>query len=180
MALGGSTNAVIHLLALAGRTAVPLTLERFDQLSRRTPILVNFRPSGEYLVAQLFHAGRVQAVLKELAPLLHEDALTVSGETLVEGYAEVGGLDRRVIATLGAPFGAQGGIAIVRGSLAPDGAVVKRSAASSELLRHRGPAVVFEDIDDLAARIDDPALDVDPGSVLVLRHAGPEGSTGHA
>jgi dihydroxy-acid dehydratase len=178
MALGGSTNAVIHLLALAGRVGVPLALDRFDQLSQRTPILVNVRPSGEYLVEQVFHAGGVQAVLKELAPLLHEDALTVTGSTLAQGYERAQGLDNRVIASLDAPFKAEGGIAVVRGSLAPDGAVIKQSAASSELLRHRGPAVVFEDIDDLAARIDDPSLDVAPDSVLVLRHAGPKGAPG--
>jgi dihydroxy-acid dehydratase len=178
MALGGSTNAVIHLLALAGRAGVPLTLERFDQLSQRTPILVNVRPSGEYLVEQLFHAGGVPAVLKQLDPLLHGDALAVTGEALAGGYAAADVHDRRVIATLQEPFAAEGGIAVVRGSLAPDGAVVKRSAASSELLRHRGPAVVFEDIEDLGARIDDPALEVTPDSVLVLRHAGPKGAPG--
>jgi dihydroxy-acid dehydratase len=178
MALGGSTNAVIHLLAIAGRAGVPLNLERFDQLSSRTPILVNVRPSGEYLVEQLFHAGGIQAVLKELAPLLYEDALTVTGEPLVRGYEAAQRFDERVIATLDAPLQAHGAIAVVHGSLAPDGAVVKRSAASSRLLRHRGPAVVFEDIDDLAARIDDPALEVTPESVLVLRHVGPKGAPG--
>ena len=169
---------MIHLLALAGRAGVPLSLQRFDQLSRRTPILVNVRPSGEYLVEQLFHAGGIPAVLRELAPLLHGDALTVTGEPLSQGYATSEGFDTQVIAGLDAPISAQGAIAVVRGSLAPDGAVIKRSAASSELLRHRGPAVVFEDIDDVAARIDDPALQVTPDSVLVLRNAGPKGAPG--
>ncbi len=178
MALGGSTNAVIHLLALAGRCGVGLTLDRFHEISQRTPRLVNVRPSGEYLVQQLFHAGGVAAVLKALAPLLHGDALTVTGRGLEHGYADKQTHDSSVIATLQAPFAAQGGIAVVRGSLAPNGAVVKRSAASAELLRHRGPALVFEDIDDLAARIDDPALDVTPDSVLVLRRCGPKGAPG--
>jgi dihydroxy-acid dehydratase len=178
MALGGSTNAVIHLLALAGRAGVPLTLERFDQISRKTPILVNVRPSGEYLVEQLFHAGGVPAVLAQLAPLLHEDAPTVTGEPLASGYAGAERLDDRVIASLDEPVEPQGGIAVLRGSLAPDGAVIKRGAASRELLGHRGPAVVFEDIDDVAARIDDPALPVTPDSVLVLRNAGPKGAPG--
>jgi dihydroxy-acid dehydratase len=178
MAIGGSTNAVIHLIALAGRVGVPLSLDRFDELSRRTPMLVNLRPSGEYLVEQLFHAGGVPAVLRELAPLLHGDSLTVTGRSLAEGCAAAEVLDRRVISSLGAPFAAQGGIAVVSGSLAPDGAVVKRSAASSALLRHRGPAVVFDGIDDVAARIDDPALEVTPDSVLVLRHVGPKGAPG--
>jgi dihydroxy-acid dehydratase len=176
MAIGGSTNAVIHLLALAGRVGVPLSLERFDELSRRTPVLVNVRPSGEHLIEQLFHAGGVPAVLNELSTLLHGDALTVTGRSLAEGYQAP--LDRSVIAALDAPFAAAAAVAVVRGSHAPDGAVVKRSAASADLLRHRGPAVVFEDIDDLGARIDDPALEVTPDSVLVLRNAGPKGAPG--
>ena len=178
MALGGSTNAVIHLLALAGRLGVPLTLDRFDEISRRTPILANLRPSGEYLVENLFHAGGVPAVLRELAPLLHGDALTVTGNSLASGFAGARTLDDAVIGTLEMPFASEGGIVVVRGTLAPDGAVIKRSAASPELLRHRGPAVVFQDIDDLAARIDDPDLDVGADSVLVLRNAGPQGAPG--
>jgi dihydroxy-acid dehydratase len=178
MALGGSTNAVIHLLALAGRVGVPLSLERFDEVSRRTPLIANLRPSGRHLVEQLFHAGGVPAVLHELASLLHGDALTVTGRPLVDGFATAEVLDRDVIATLNEPFGSQGALAVVSGSLAPDGAIIKRSAASEELLRHRGPAVVFEDIGDLAARIDDPGLEVTPDSVLVLRNAGPIGAPG--
>ena len=178
MALGGATNAVIHLIALAGRVGVPLTLDRFHELSRSTPLLANVRPSGEHLVEQLHRAGGIRALLLELAPLLHGDALTVTGGTLAEGFAGAEVLDRSVIAPLDAPLAAEGGIAVVRGTLAPDGALIKRSAASSELLRHRGPAVVFEDVYDLAARIDDPALDVSPDSVLVLRNAGPKGGPG--
>jgi dihydroxy-acid dehydratase len=178
MALGGATNAVIHLLALAGRVGVPLTLDRFHELSRRTPLLANVRPSGEHLVEQLHRAGGIRALLRELAPLLNGDVLTVTGGTLAEGFAGAEVLDRDVIAPLDAPLAAVGGVAVVRGSLAPDGALIKRSAASPELLSHRGPAVVFEDVYDLAARIDDPALDVSPDSVLVLRNAGPKGGPG--
>ena len=178
MAIGGGTNAVVHLLALAGRVDVPLTLERFHDLSKRTPLLANVRPSGEHLVEQLHRAGGIAAVLKELAPLLHGDATTVTGASLAEGFAAAEVLDRDVIAPLGAPLAAEGGIAVVRGSLAPDGALIKRSAATPALLRHRGPAVVFEDIDDVAARIDDPALGVTAESVLVLRNAGPIGGPG--
>ncbi|MGB9186101.1 MAG: IlvD/Edd family dehydratase [Solirubrobacteraceae bacterium] len=178
MALGGSTNAVIHLLALAGRAGVPLTLERFDELSQRTPILVNVRPGGEHLIEQLFHAGGVPAVLRELDPLLHGETLAVTGEALAHGYTAADVHDRRVIAALEEPLAAEGGIAVVHGNLAPDGAVIKRSAASSELLRHRGPAVVFDDIHDVAARIDDPDLEITRDSVLVLRHAGPKGAPG--
>ncbi len=178
MALGGATNAVIHLLALAGRVGVPLTLDRFHELSRRTPLLANVRPSGEHLVEQLHRAGGIRALLRELAPLLHGDALTVTGGTLAEGFSGAQVLDHNVIAPLDSPLAAEGGIAVVRGSLAPDGALIKRSAASPGLLRHRGPAVVFEDVYDLAARIDDPALDVSADSVLVLRNAGPKGGPG--
>ncbi len=178
MAIGGSTNAVIHLIALAGRVGVPLTLDRFHELSQRTPLLTNIRPSGEHLVEQLHRAGGIRAVLNELAPLLHGEALTVTGRSLAEGFAGAAVLDRDVIASLDSPRAAAGGIAVIRGSLAPDGALVKRSAASPELLKHRGPALVFEDIYDVAARIDDPDLDVTADSVLVLRNAGPKGGPG--
>jgi dihydroxy-acid dehydratase len=178
MAIGGSTNAVIHLLALARRVGVELELQRFHELSSRTPVIANVRPSGEHLVEQLFHAGGIPAVLNELEPLLHGDALTVTGSSLAEGFAGVAALDRDVIASMDSPLAAEGGIAVVRGSLAPDGALIKRSAASPKLLRHRGPAVVFEDVYDLAARIDDPARAVDEHSVLVLRNAGPKGGPG--
>ena len=178
MAIGGGTNAVIHLLALAGRVDVPLTLERFHELSKRTPLLANVRPSGDHLVEQLHHAGGIRAVLSELAQLLHGDALTVTGTSLADGFAGAEALDRDVIAPFGEPLAAEGGIAVVRGSLAPDGALIKRSAATPGLLVHRGPALVFEDIYDVAARIDDPSLDVTADSVLVLRNAGPKGGPG--
>jgi dihydroxy-acid dehydratase len=169
MALGGGTNAVVHLLALAGRAGVPLTLDRFHELSLRTPVVANVLPSGEHLVEDLHRAGGIPAVLGDLAHLLHGDARTVAG-TLADGYAPV--VDRDVIKEL-AP---EGGIAVVRGSLAPSGAIVKRSAASPTLLRHRGPALVFDSVDDLAARVDDVAAT--PESVLVLRNAGPKGGPG--
>jgi dihydroxy-acid dehydratase len=170
MAIGGGTNAVIHLLAIAGRAGVPLSLDRFHELSGRTPMLVNVRPAGEHLVEQLHGAGGIPAVLGELGDLIHTDVLTVAGGPLAT--AEVG--DRTVIA----PLQPEGGIAVVRGSLAPDGALIKRSAASPALLRHRGRAVVFESVYDVAARIDDPALEIDAESVLVLRNAGPRGGPG--
>ncbi len=178
MALGGGTNAVVHLLALAGRLGVPLTLDRFDELSRRTPVIGNLRPSGEHLFEHLHRAGGVQAVLAELAPLLHGEAMTVTGETLAHGYAGAEALDRAVIARLAEPLAPHGGLAILRGSLAPSGAVIKQSAASAALLRHRGPALVFEDVYDVQARIDDPALEVSPETVLVLRNSGPRGGPG--
>ncbi len=165
-ALGGGTNAVIHLLALAGRVGVPLTLDRIHELAARTPLIVNVRPSGEHLVEQLDHAGGIPAVLSELASLLHGDV----AEAVVR--------DRSVIGTLDEPFGPTGAISLVRGSLAPNGAIIKRSAASPHLLRHRGPALVFEDVYEVAARIDDPDLDVSADSVLVLRNSGPKGGPG--
>jgi dihydroxy-acid dehydratase len=177
-AVGGGTNAVVHLLALAGRVGVPLTLDRFGEVASQTPLLVNVRPSGEHLVEQLHHAGGVPAVLKELAPLLDGDALTVTGRPLADGFATAEALDRDVVSTLDAPLGPPGAISVVRGSLAPSGALVKRSAASPHLLRHRGAALVFEDVYDVAARIDDPALDVTPETVLVLRNSGPKGGPG--
>jgi dihydroxy-acid dehydratase len=179
MAVGGGTNAVIHLLALAGRAGVPLTLDRFDELSRSTPLLTNVRPSGEHLVEDLHRAGGIRAVLRELAPLLNGDALTVTGRTLAEEAAGAEVHDRDVISPLGSPRAPEGGLAVLRGSLAPGGAVIKVSAVRDpRLLRHRGPAVVFEDIYDLAARIDEPALDVGPDSVLVMRNSGPKGGPG--
>jgi dihydroxy-acid dehydratase len=165
-ALGGGTNAVIHLLALAGRVGVPLTLDRIHELAARTPLIVNVRPSGEHLVEQLEHAGGIPAVLGELASLLHRDVAAAPVR------------DRAVIGTLAEPFGPTGAISLVRGSLAPNGAIVKRAAASPHLLRHRGPALVFEDVYDVQARIDDPDLDVSADSVLVLRNSGPKGGPG--
>jgi dihydroxy-acid dehydratase len=179
LAVGGSTNAVIHLLALAGRCGVELDLDRFDQLARRVPLLADVRPSGQHLVEQLFHAGGVPALMKELEPLLEREALTVTGKTMGENLAEVSpSTDRSVIATLEEPVKPVEGLVVVRGSLAPGGAVIKASAADPDLLVHRGPAVVFEGIDDVIARVDDPDLEVSADSVLVLRGCGPVGGPG--
>jgi dihydroxy-acid dehydratase len=178
MAIGGGTNAVIHLLALAGRVGVPLSLERFDQISRQVPMLANVRPSGEHLIEQFHCAGGVPALLKELEHLLFREAITVTGRPLADGFAAAEVLDRNVIASIDEPLATEGGIAVLHGSLAPGGAVIKQSAASESLLRHRGPAVVFEDVYDVQARIDDPALEVEPDSVLVLRNSGPKGGPG--
>src|SRR5437762_618741 len=173
MAVGGSTNAVIHLLALAGRAGVPLTLKRFDELSRTTPFLLNVRPSGKYLMEDFFYAGGLPVVLRELLPLLHADAPTVNGKTLADDVRDARCWDDDVIRPLGVPLASEGGLAILTGNLCPDGAVIKVSAASPQLLTHRGRAVVFEDHADLHARIDDPSVTIDETSVLVLMHVGP-------
>jgi L-arabonate dehydrase len=178
MAIGGSTNAIIHLVAMAGRLEVPLPLSRFDALSRSTPLLVNVRPSGKYLMEDFFYAGGLPVVLKELLPLLHGDALTVNGATLAENVREAKCYNDDVIRPLGVPLTAEGGTVVLSGNLCPDGAVLKQSAASPHLLSHRGRAVVFEDHADLHDRIDDPALPIDEHSVLVLKHAGPRGAPG--
>jgi dihydroxy-acid dehydratase len=175
LALGGSTNAVIHLIAMAGRAGVPLDLARFDSLSRSVPVLANLRPSGKYLMQDFFEAGGLRGLMSRLS--LH-DVMTVSGRTVSENLVGAEVFDDDVIRPLSNPLLAEGGLAILRGSLAPDGAVIKHSAASPSLLRHTGPAVVFEDYDDMNARLDDPDLDVDAGSVLVLRNAGPLGGPG--
>ena len=178
MAIGGSTNAVIHLLALAGRAGVPLSLARFDALSRSTPFLLNLRPSGKYLMEDFFYAGGLPVVLKELLPLLHGDAPTVNGHALADNVRDVRGWNEDVIRPLGMPLAAEGGLAILTGNLCPGGAVIKVSAASAPLLTHRGRAVVFEDHADLHRRIDDPALPIDETSVLVLKSVGPRGAPG--
>jgi dihydroxy-acid dehydratase len=180
MAIGGSTNAVVHLPAIAGRAGVKLDLDDFDRAARTTPFLVNTRPSGLYHMEDLAEAGGIPALLKVLEPLLDLDARTVSGQTLRRVLEAVSPPSDRqeVIAPLDRPLAPQGGLAILRGSLAPDGAVLKVSAATPSLLSHRGPACVFRDLADLAARLDDPALPVTPDSVLVLQNAGPVGGPG--
>jgi L-arabonate dehydrase len=178
MAIGGSTNAVIHLLALAGRVGVPLSLTRFDELSRSTPFLLNLRPSGKYLMEDFFYAGGLPVVLRELLPLLHGGVPTVNGRTLADNVGEVRGWNEDVIRPLGMPLAAEGGLAILTGNLCPGGAVIKVSAASAHLLTHRGRAVVFEDHADLHRRIDDPGLPIDETSVLVLKQVGPRGAPG--
>ena len=178
MAIGGSTNAVIHLLALAGRVGVPLRLARFDELSRTTPFLLNLRPSGKYLMEDFFYAGGLPVVLKELLPLLHGAAPTVNGHTLADNVRDARCWNADVIRTLAMPIASEGGLAMLSGNLCPGGAVIKVSAASPHLLTHRGRAVVFEDHADLHQRIDDPNLAIDETSVLVLKHVGPKGAPG--
>ena len=177
-ALGGSTNAIVHLPAIAGRAGVDLPLARFDELSRRTPLIANMRPTGKHQMEDLFYAGGIPAVLRELLPLLHGDCMTVTGRTLAENVAGAQTSNADIIRSLDNPLGAEGGLSILRGNLAPDGAVIKHAAASPQLCQHRGPALVFDDVADLKARIHDPALDVSPAHVLVLRNSGPIGGPG--
>ncbi|WP_088831277.1 IlvD/Edd family dehydratase [Paenibacillus tyrfis] len=176
MASGGSTNAIIHLVAIAGRLGIRLPLEKFDELAAATPFLLNLRPSGQYQMEEYFEAGGVPALMKELEGLLHGDCLTVTGRTVSENLRGVEVLDRSVIYPLDRPLDPQGGIAVLRGNLAPDGALIKQTAVSPHLKKHRGRAVVFESPADLERRIDDPELDVDENSVLVLKNAGPKGA----
>jgi dihydroxy-acid dehydratase len=180
MAVGGSTNAVIHLTAVAGRAGIALPLERFDQLSQDTPLLASVRPSGQFHMEELYEAGGIPAVMKELVPLLYGDCLTVTGKTLADNLRTVQPAEhfREVVASLEKPFKSEGGLVIVRGNLAPGGAVIKQSAASPALLRHRGRAVVFSGLEDLAARVDAPDLDIGPDDVMVLQNAGPIGGPG--
>ena len=177
-ALGGSTNAVVHLPALAGRLGIDLPLALFDEISRRTPLLANVRPAGTYQMEDLFYAGGVPAILRQLLPLLHGEALTVTGRTLSENVAQSQTIDPEVIHSPDSPLKTEGGLAILRGNLAPSGAVIKHVAASPALLQHRGRAVVFRNFADLQERIDDPSLDVHPDDVLVLQNAGPVGGPG--
>ncbi|HEY0381038.1 MAG TPA: IlvD/Edd family dehydratase [Candidatus Elarobacter sp.] len=177
-AIGGSTNAVVHLLAIAGRAGVPLELDDFDKLAHDLPLLVDLQPSGRFLMEDFYYAGGVPAVVRELGDLIHRDALTVSGKTIGEETAEAPCWNREVIRTLAEPVKERAGIAVLRGNLAPNGAVIKPSAATASLLTHRGRAVVFETIEDFKARIDDPDLDVDETCVLVLKGAGPRGYPG--
>jgi dihydroxy-acid dehydratase len=177
-AIGGSTNAVVHLLAIAGRAGVELTLDDFDRIGSRVPVLVDLQPAGRFLMEDFHRAGGLLAVLREVRDLLDETGLTVTGRPLVDYLDDAPIWDADVIRTRSTPLVAEGGIAVLRGSLAPDGAVIKPAAASPHLLRHRGRAVVFDSIEDFHARIDDPDLDVDEDSVLVLRGCGPRGYPG--
>ncbi|MDA1314883.1 MAG: dihydroxy-acid dehydratase [Acidobacteria bacterium] len=178
MAIGGSTNAVVHLLAIAGRAGVDLCLADFDRLSRETPFLANIKPSGRYLMEDFYYAGGLPVVMKEILPLLDGSAITVNGKTVAENVAGVKCLRPDVIRTLSEPLHAEGGTAILYGNLAPDGAVIKQTAASPHLLKHRGKAVVFERYEQLRAGIDDEDLAIDENSVLVLKNAGPIGGPG--
>lgn len=181
-AIGGSTNAVIHLLALAGRIGVDLTLDDWDRFGRDIPTIVNLMPSGDYLMEEFFYAGGLPVVIKRLgeAGLLHKDALTVSGGTMWDEVKDARNWNEDVIRSFDEALTAQGGIAVLKGNLAPKGAIIKPSAASPHLMKHRGRAVVFEDIDDYKARIEDEALDIDETCVMVLRNCGPKGYPGMA
>jgi len=175
-AVGGSTNVIIHLLALAGRVGVPLTLDRFDEIGRRVPLIANVQPAGEHLTERLMTAGGVPALLKTLKPLLHLDARTIDGRTIGEIIETAEVFDPDVIRPLDKPVKPGETLVVVKGNLAPEGAVMKACAADPKLFRHRGPAVVFEDVQTIADRIDDPALGIEENSVLILRNAGPVGA----
>ena len=177
-AVGGSTNAIVHLAAIAGRVGIDLPLSRFDELSRTTPFILNLKPSGEFLMEDFYYAGGVPALLNALSPLLNLEAKTITGDSLGASIAGARSHNPSLIRSLDEPLDAEGGLAVLNGSLAPDGAIIKPTAASPELLRHRGRAVVFEDHDDMDRRIDDPDLDVRPDDVLVMRNAGPLGGPG--
>ncbi|SHN38625.1 IlvD/Edd family dehydratase [Cryptosporangium aurantiacum] len=177
-AIGGSTNAVVHLLAIAGRLGVELTLDDFDRIGSRVPVLVDLLPAGRFLMDDFHRAGGLLAVLREVRDLLDPSALAVTGKPLVSYLDDASIWDAEVIRPRTEPLVAEGGIAVLRGSLAPSGALIKPAAATPELLRHRGRAVVFDSIEDFHARIDDPTLDVDASSVLVLRGCGPRGYPG--
>jgi L-arabonate dehydrase len=176
-AIGGSTNFIIHLLAIAGRIGVKLSLEDFDKLSANVPLVANLQPSGKYFMEDLYYAGGLPAVMKELDKHLR-NAGTVNGKKIKENYASAECYNRDVIATAEKPFNPLSGVAILKGNLCENGCVIKPSAASPKLMKHSGKAVVFEDIEDYKARIDDPALDVDENSVLVLKNCGPKGYPG--
>jgi dihydroxy-acid dehydratase len=177
-AIGGSTNAVVHLLAIAGRLGVPLSLDDFDRIAAEVPLLVDLQPTGRFLMEDLYRAGGLAAVLREVAELLDQDAVTVTGDPFVKSLGGAQVWDHEVIRARDTPILANGGIALLRGNLAPDGAIVKPAAASPHLLRHRGRALVFDSIEDFNARVDDPDLDVDENTVLVLRGCGPKGYPG--
>jgi dihydroxy-acid dehydratase len=177
-AIGGSTNAIVHLLAIAGRCGVPLTLEDMDAWGRGIPLLVNLMPAGQYLMEDFYYAGGLPAVLRELAPRLRTGALTVNGRSIGENTADAACYDRQVIAAADQPFQQEAGIAVLKGNLCEDGAVIKPAAASPALLRHRGRAVVFPDIESYHRLIDDPELEIDETSILVLQSCGPRGYPG--
>jgi L-arabonate dehydrase len=179
-AIGGSTNSVVHLLAIAGRLGVKLELADWDKLGSELPCLVNLQPSGEFLMEDFYYAGGLPAVLREIQHVLNKEALTANGKTMGENIADAPVWNRDVIKAFDTPFKANAGIAILRGNLAPDGAVIKPSAATPKLLKHRGKAVVFETIEEFKAKIDDPDLDIDENSVMVLKGCGPKGYPGMA
>ena len=177
-AVGGSTNLIIHLIAIARRIGVEVKLEDFDRLGSKIPLLVNLMPSGKYLMEDFYYAGGLSVVFRELENIMHSDAITVNGKTLKENYAKAECYDHDVIATLDKPFQKEAGIAVLKGNLCERGAVIKPSAATPELMKHKGIAVVFESMEDYHERIDDPDLDIDENSVIVLKGVGPKGYPG--
>ena len=178
MALGGSTNAIVHLIAMAGRLGIPLPLEKFDEISRKVPLLANLRPAGKYLMEEFFLAGGLTALLNGMRELLHTDVATITGKTLGENIAESIIHDEDVIRTPKNPLQPDGGTAILRGNLCPNGAVIKHAAATKELCTHTGPALVFDSYPEMKAAIEDMNLDVTKDTVLILRNAGPVGAPG--
>jgi L-arabonate dehydrase len=177
-AIGGSTNFIIHLLAIAGRIGVDLRLDDFDKLSANIPLIANLQPSGKYFMEDLYYAGGLPAVMKELDNVLHRDCITVNGKTVKENYDIAQIYNQDVITSASKPFNPLSGVAILKGNLCEHGAVIKPSAASTHLMKHSGKAVVFEDIDDYKKRIDDPDLQVDENNILVLKNVGPIGYPG--
>ncbi|MCW3119426.1 MAG: dihydroxy-acid dehydratase [Chitinophagaceae bacterium] len=177
-AIGGSTNFIIHLLAIAGRIGVDLSLPDFDRLSSNVPLVSNIQPSGSYFMEDLYYAGGLPAVLKELDALLHHDCITVNGKTMKENYDQAACYDRDVIATTAKPFNEATGLAVLKGNICENGAVIKPSAATPALMQHTGKAVVFDTIEDYKNRIDDPGLEIDENSVMVLKNVGPRGYPG--
>jgi len=178
MAIGGSTNAVVHLIAIAGRLGIPLDLPDFDTISRRTPWIANVKPSGEFLMEDFYYAGGLPAVMKEILPLLHGDSLTVTGKTIRENLERAECYRREVIRTAAEPLHREGGTVVLYGNLAPDGAVLKQTAASARLLQHRGRAYVFENYQQMRAEIDREDLPIDKDTVLVMKNCGPKGAPG--
>ncbi len=178
LAIGGSTNGLIHLTAMAGRLGIEVSLDRVDELARETPVIVDLKPSGEYYMQELHEAGGFATILRTLAPLLDLEQMTVSGQSHKQILKDANAWPQNVVRTLDNPLSPEGGLAILRGNLAPGGAVIKQSAASDELRTHTGRAIVFESVEDLAARIDDPDLDVTRDDILVMRNAGPAGAPG--
>jgi len=177
-AIGGSTNLVIHLLAIAGRIGVELTLDDFDRLASDLPCLVDLQPSGRYLMEDFCYAGGLPVVMKEVAQYLHKDIVTCTGQSVWDNVKDAENYNPQVIQSLGQPFKHKAGICVLRGNLAPNGAIIKPSAATPELLVHKGRAVVFENADDLHRRIDDEALDIDEHCIMVLKNCGPKGYPG--
>jgi dihydroxy-acid dehydratase len=178
LAIGGSTNGLIHLTAMAGRLGIEVSLDRVDELSRETPVIVDLKPSGEHYMQELHGAGGFATILRELAPLLHMGQKTISGKTLQEVLDEAPQWEQDVVRPRTNPLSAEGGLAVLRGNLAPGGAIIKQSASSGALRTHTGRAIVFDSVEDLSKRIDDPDLDVTADDILVMRNAGPVGAPG--